>query len=172
MTTAFVVLLLAFAVLMGLWRRFRLFRKTRSETSLSGSSLTILSIGDVNQSFEPRCNHRDQVGCGCQDRIANPEATRNQMHSQELAVPRLYYFAAWTDSGRLLGCHHRHQTVISAANCISEAGGYVVAVERGKLRALSAVEEELFQLALYGGIAVARRLGGFKRIGALKPSLN
>jgi hypothetical protein len=172
MTTAFVVLLLAFALLMGLWRRFNLFRKTRSEISLSAASLTVLSTGNTNQNVEPQCNHRDQAVCGCQDRMANPEAAQNQIHSQEIAIPRLYYFAAWTDSGRLLGCHHRHQTVISAANCISEAGGYVVAVERGKLRALSAIEEELFQLALYGGIAVARRLVGFKPIGALKHSLN
>ena len=172
MTTAVVALLLAFAALIGLGRRFRLFRKTRSERSLSGVSLTVLSLGDVNQNFEPQYNHRDQVGCGCQDPTANPEAVRNEIHSQDLTIPRLYYFAAWTDSGCLLGCHHRHQTVISAANCISEAGGYVIAVERGKLRALSAVEEELFQLALYGGIAVARRLVGYKPIAALKPSLN
>ena len=31
-------------------------------------------------------------------------------------IPNLYYFAAWTDSGCLLGCDHHHRTVISAAN--------------------------------------------------------
>ena len=177
MTTAFVGLLLGFAVLVGAWREFRLFRKARSqrslfETSLSGTSLTVLSIGGVNRSFEPQHNDRDQGCCGCRSRVRNPETPGNQTHPQEPVIPRLYYFAAWTDSGCLLGCHHRHQTVISAANCISEAGGYVVAVERGKLRGLTTVEEELFQLAQYGGIAVARRLVGFKPVGALKPSLN
>jgi hypothetical protein len=172
MTIAFAALLLGFPVLLGLWRGFKVFRKSRSERSLSETSLTVLSIGDVNQSFAPQHNDRDRVCRCCQNRIAGPEAFRNHMHSQELAIQRLYYFAAWTDSGRLLGCHHRHQTVISAANCISEAGGYVVAVEKGNLRALSTVEEELFQLALYGGAAVARRLVGFKPVAALKPSLN
>jgi hypothetical protein len=88
------------------------------------------------------------------------------------AVLNLYYFAAWTDSGCLLGCEHHHRTVISAANCISEAGGYVVAVEKGKLRALNDGEEELFRLAYYGVKARARRFVAFKPARALKPSLN
>jgi len=62
----------------------------------------------------------------------------------------LYYFAAWTDSGCLLGCDHHHQTVASAAACISCGGAYVIAVENGKYRALNNVEEAEFQKAMYG----------------------
>ena len=46
----------------------------------------------------------------------------------------IYYFAAWTDSGCLIGCDHAHVTVISATACISCAGAYPVAVEGGVLR--------------------------------------
>ena len=88
------------------------------------------------------------------------------------AVPNLYYFAVWTDSGCLLGCDHHHRTVISAANCICEAGGYVVAVEEGKYRALNQGEEESFRLAYYGVNAMARRFVEFKPVTGLKPSLN
>jgi hypothetical protein len=59
----------------------------------------------------------------------------------------IYYFAAWTDSGCLCGCSHEHQTVGEAAACISCAGGYVIAVEDGVMRALT-VEEEHFQRAI------------------------
>jgi len=59
------------------------------------------------------------------------------------------YFAAWTDSGFLLGCDHEHQTVTAAVGCISCAGGYVIAVENGVLRALTDDEEAEFQLALH-----------------------
>jgi hypothetical protein len=61
-----------------------------------------------------------------------------------------FYFAAWTDSGCLLGCDHEHQTVTSAVPCISCAGGYVIAVERGMLRAMTDGEEAEFQHAMYG----------------------
>jgi hypothetical protein len=61
-----------------------------------------------------------------------------------------FYFAAWTDSGCLLGCDHEHQTVTSAVPCISCAGGYVIAVEKGVLRAMTDVEEAEFQFAMYG----------------------
>ncbi len=62
---------------------------------------------------------------------------------------KIYYFAAWTDSGCLLGCDHEHQTVLSATACINVAGGYVVAVET-RLRELNEMEEAEFQLAKYG----------------------
>jgi hypothetical protein len=61
-----------------------------------------------------------------------------------------FYFAAWTDSGCLLGCDHEHQTVTSAVPCISCAGGYVIAVEKGALRAMTDPEEAEFQHAMYG----------------------
>jgi hypothetical protein len=61
-----------------------------------------------------------------------------------------FYFSAWTDSGCLLGCPHEHPTVTSAVACISCAGGYVIAVEKGVLRALTDREEVEFQKAMYG----------------------
>lgn len=59
----------------------------------------------------------------------------------------IYYFAAWTDSECLLGCDHEHQTITTAVACISCAGGYVIAVENGVLRALTDDEEAEFQRA-------------------------
>jgi len=50
----------------------------------------------------------------------------------------------------LIACSHDHLTVYSAAACISCAGGYVVAVEGGVLRALSDGEEAEFQKAMTG----------------------
>jgi hypothetical protein len=47
-------------------------------------------------------------------------------------------------------CSHQHQTVAAAAACISMAGGYVVVVENGVIRALTAAEEQEFQVALHG----------------------
>jgi hypothetical protein len=61
-----------------------------------------------------------------------------------------FYFSAWTDSGCLLGCPHEHPTVTSAVACIACAGGYVIAIEKGVLRALTDVEEVEFQKAMYG----------------------
>jgi hypothetical protein len=61
-----------------------------------------------------------------------------------------FYFSAWTDSGCLLGCEHEHQTVTSATACISCAGGYVIAVQKGELRSLTDAEEVEFQNAMYG----------------------
>jgi hypothetical protein len=60
----------------------------------------------------------------------------------------IYYSAAWTDSGFLLGCSHEHETIMEAASCIPCAGGYVVAVEDGAMRSLAAEEEYEFQCAL------------------------
>jgi hypothetical protein len=60
------------------------------------------------------------------------------------------YYAAWTDSGFLLGCDHKHQTVTEAVDCASvqqQAGSFVVAVENGINRALNDVEETEFQRA-------------------------
>ena len=71
----------------------------------------------------------------------------------------LFYFAAWTDSGCLLGCSHEHKTVTSAVACISCAGGYVVAVEGGALRELNAKEEAEFQYANYGFESERRKVG-------------
>lgn len=63
----------------------------------------------------------------------------------------LYYFAAWTDSGCLCGCDHKHNTVASAVACKAPyAGSYVVAVERGQLRELNVEEEIEYQRTQYG----------------------
>jgi hypothetical protein len=72
-------------------------------------------------------------------------------------MPPTFYFSAWTDSGCLLGCFHEHQTVTSAAACISCAGGYVIAVEKEVLRALTDAEELEFQYAMYGSSAESRQ---------------
>lgn len=67
---------------------------------------------------------------------------------RELAVR--HYFAAWTDSGFLLGCPHEHETIPQAVACIACAGGYVIGVENGVLRAMTDSEEKEFREAMYG----------------------
>jgi len=59
------------------------------------------------------------------------------------------YSAAWTDSGFLLGCSHEHETIVEADSCIPCARGYVVGVENGVMRSLTAEEEAKFQRAHY-----------------------
>jgi hypothetical protein len=61
----------------------------------------------------------------------------------------MYYSAAWTDSGFLLGCSHEHETIVEADCCIPCAGGYVVGVENGVMRSLTAEEEAEFQCVHY-----------------------
>lgn len=61
-----------------------------------------------------------------------------------------HYYAAFTDTDCIIGCEHKHKTVLSATACIQAAGGYVVAVTRGRPRALNQKEEALFQKALSG----------------------
>jgi hypothetical protein len=62
---------------------------------------------------------------------------------------RIYYYAASTDSGCIIGCPHQHATVVSAVACISAPGGYVIAVENNENRRLNDAEELLFQKAMY-----------------------
>ena len=75
------------------------------------------------------------------------------------AAAGLHYVAAYaeSDSRNLAGCEHRHLTLCSAVACISSAGGYVVAVERGKLRALNDCEEAEFQTAMHGTFDAERQ---------------
>jgi hypothetical protein len=61
----------------------------------------------------------------------------------------MYYSAAWTDSGFLLGCSHEHETIAEADSCIPCAGGYVVGVENGVMRSLTGEEEAEFQRVHY-----------------------
>lgn len=98
------------------------------------------------------------------------EGTCGEQGGQSIAS--MHYFAAWTDSGCLVGCEHQHRTVISAANCISNAGGYVIAVENGQLRALNQKEEKEFHLALYGGNIVAGRVLIFRPLKVFKSIMN
>ena len=60
----------------------------------------------------------------------------------------MFYSAAWTDSGFLLGCSHEHKTIMEAASCIPCAGRYVVAVENRAMRSLTAEEESEFRCAV------------------------
>jgi hypothetical protein len=61
----------------------------------------------------------------------------------------LFYSAAWTECGCFLGCSHEHKTTGEANSCIPCAGGYVVAVEDGVMRSLTAEEESEFQRVHY-----------------------
>jgi hypothetical protein len=70
--------------------------------------------------------------------------------SNREAMPSIYYSAAWTECGCLISCWHEHETVVEAASCIPCAGGYVVAVEDGAMRSLTAAEESEFQCAVLG----------------------
>jgi len=65
----------------------------------------------------------------------------------------IYYFSAWTDSGCLMGCEHEHLTVTSAVACISCAGGYVLALEKGVQRTLNDAEQAEFHTAMFGSDA-------------------
>lgn len=68
-------------------------------------------------------------------------------------MTQIYYSAAWTDSGFLFGCSHEHGSIVEAASCIPCAGGYVVGIENGAIRALTAQEEVEFQYAVSGHYA-------------------
>jgi len=57
------------------------------------------------------------------------------------------YTVGWDDSGCLLSCWHEHPTISEAAECINCAGAYVLAIENGVLRVLTADEEAEFQRA-------------------------
>jgi len=74
------------------------------------------------------------------------------------------YSAAWTECGCFLSCWHEHKTVVEAASCIPCAGGYVVGVENGDMRSLTAEEESEFQCAVpnppLGERRVALKSGG------------
>ena len=57
------------------------------------------------------------------------------------------YSAAWTEFGCLISCSHEHKTVAEAASCIAWAGCYVIGVENGAMRSLTAEEEAEFECA-------------------------
>jgi hypothetical protein len=71
----------------------------------------------------------------------------------------VHYEAVYTDSGCcMLGCEHKHKTVTTATNCISEPGGFVVRVSRNKYCELNEAEEAEFQRATYGDKKKKRQL--------------
>jgi hypothetical protein len=74
------------------------------------------------------------------------------MKKDEETTP--FYSACWTDSGCLLSCWHSHLTIQEATECINYAGGYVVAIEDGVLRALTPVEEAEFHRAIDASRAI------------------
>ena len=86
----------------------------------------------------------------------------------------LYYFAAWTDSGRLLGCEHEHHTVVSAVVCAQSdgAGAYVAAVEDGIVRHLDEAEDREFHGAMYGTERGRRRVRRIRALSLVKPLLS
>jgi hypothetical protein len=57
------------------------------------------------------------------------------------------YSAAWTECGCLISCSHEHKTVAEAASCIASPGCYVIGVENGAVRSLTAGEESEFECA-------------------------
>lgn len=61
-----------------------------------------------------------------------------------------HFVAVHTDSGCILGCDHKHQNIATATACISQPGGYVVAVRRGKYFPLTELEEAEFRKAMFG----------------------
>lgn len=72
-------------------------------------------------------------------------------------MSKRHYVAVSTDSGVLLGCVHNHKTILSAVACISEPGGYVVAVRRRKYLPLTNAEDAEFQQLMYGHEELMKR---------------
>jgi hypothetical protein len=75
--------------------------------------------------------------------MVRPKVTKRK------AMNALYYCAGWTECECFIRCWHEHKTVAEAASCIPCAGGYVVGVESGVMRSLTAEEEAEFQRAHY-----------------------
>jgi hypothetical protein len=63
---------------------------------------------------------------------------------------KVHYVAVHSDSGCFRACCHKHSNITTATACISEPGGYVVAVRRRKYRQLTDKEEAEYQQAKYG----------------------
>lgn len=61
----------------------------------------------------------------------------------------MYYSAAWTECACFISCSHEHETIVEANSCIPCAGGYVVGIENGVMRSLTAEEEAEFQRVHY-----------------------
>ena len=60
-----------------------------------------------------------------------------------------HFVAVYTDSGCILACGHKHQNVATATACVSQPGGYIVAVRRRKYLPLTDSEEAEFQKLMF-----------------------
>ena len=65
-------------------------------------------------------------------------------------MEKRHFVAVYAECGCILACNHKHSNVATATACISQPGGYVVAVRRRKFLPLTAAEEAEFQAAMYG----------------------
>ncbi len=66
----------------------------------------------------------------------------------------VHYEAAWTDSWAYCQCFHPHQTIIEAAQCgLKQPGFYVVAVEAGVSRELTAEEDKIVDAVRYSKLS-------------------
>jgi hypothetical protein len=61
-----------------------------------------------------------------------------------------HFVAAHTDSGLLISCNHQHPSVATAVACISQPGGYVIAVKDNNFFALNEGEEAEFHAIMFG----------------------
>jgi hypothetical protein len=71
----------------------------------------------------------------------------------ESRVP-VHYEAAWTDSWAYCQCFHSRQTIMEAAKCgLTRPGFYVVAVEAGVSRELTADEDKIVDTVRFDKLA-------------------
>jgi hypothetical protein len=82
-------------------------------------------------------------------------------------MAKRHYVAVHTECNCILGCTHKHQNVTTATACISEPGGYVLAVQQRKHLPLTDSEEKEFQKAMYGRGKISQKLKAF--LGTLAP---
>ena len=73
-----------------------------------------------------------------------------------------------TECGCIIGCGHTHQNVATATACVSQPGGYVVAVRRRRYLALTEAEEAEFQRLMFG--LPDRKTGECRAGGVLLPA--
>jgi len=70
------------------------------------------------------------------------------------ALNNIKYDAAWTDSWVFCRCFHAHPILIQAAKCgAPHPGFYVVAIESGEPRELTADEDKIVDAVRFGTLA-------------------
>ncbi len=79
-----------------------------------------------------------------------PDLESKTRGTSSLNMGKRYYVAVHTDSDCVCCCNHKHPNVSTATACISDPGGYVVAIRRRKMLQLTETEEVEFQKAMYG----------------------